>query len=154
MATTKTVRIGHRPGPLVRTIDDYEWSAANGWEQDVDMDLAVNLVAYPTADFYIAALTESGRKELAKRLGVKPENIIVAGETVHEGPAVKTEPRVADLTGAERAQELLDKGYATVGDLAALDDEGIEWLATNTGAGREEVQAWSAAAREQINEGS
>lgn len=67
MGNEMMVKIRHAPGPVVRVIGDVEWSAEAGWEQDVPVELAADLLAYPHPDWSLAGKpTAAVRKALAE----------------------------------------------------------------------------------------
>ena len=142
MGNEMTVKIRHAPGPVVRVIGDVEWSAEAGWEQDVPVELAADLLAYPHPDWSLAGKpTAAARKALADALGVAPENILVPGEEVG-GHAVRFAPTLAEVVGDRaRAAELSDLGV-TVKGLAALGEQGIHDLAFHSGATVKEIAGW------------
>lgn len=128
-------------GPVVHTIGDYEWSEANGFAAAVDVETAAGLLTEPRGRFSLApGLTAAGRKALAEALGVDVKNI-VAPEDDTPAPA-KPEVTVSQIAGGRRGPELAALGYSSVAALAALDDEGVEKLAAQSGASRDEVRGW------------
>lgn len=139
-----TVRIQEQPGPFRRELREYVFEAANDFTAAVDIATAAELLTWPTQTFRLAERpTAAVRKALADALGVKPENIVVPGET-----AAPRERAVGDIAGAERAGQLAELGMGSVAALAALDSEGVERTAAATGASRAEVQAWVEQARQ------
>lgn len=144
MATT--VKIAYERGPVVRTIDEFEWSEKAGWVQTVPIELAAKLINSPGGGFSLGERPSAAtRKALAEAMGVKPENLVVPDEDAPEVTPV--ERTVADVTGAARAADLAAAGMTTVAQLAALDDEGIERLGLATGASRAELKSWADAAK-------
>ena len=138
-----TVRIKEAPGPYRREMGGYVWEAANGFTAAVDIRTAAELLTHPSQAFSLAERpSAAARKALADALGVKPENVAVPGEAV--APAEAT---VSQIAGGSRAPRLAELGITRAGQLAALDEEGIERLAVSTGASRAEVQAWVEQAR-------
>jgi len=141
-----TVKIAFEKGPVVRTIEDFEWSEAAGWVQAVPIELAAKLINYPNGGFTLGEQPSAAtRKALAEAMGIKPENLVVPDG---DAPAVTpVERTVADVTGAARAADLAAAGVASVAQLAALDDVGIEKLGLETGASRSEIKDWADAAK-------
>ena len=139
-------------GPVVHTIGDYEWSEANGFTADVDVDTAAGLLTEPRGRFSLApGLSPAGRKALAEVMGVEPKNIIVPEA---DAPApTAPEVTVSNIVGGKRALDLAALGINEARHLAALDDEGIERLAASSGASREEVRAWVKQAKNEVKNG-
>ena len=139
-----TVRIQERPGPYRRELRGYVWEADNSFTVAVDIATAAELLTYPEGTFSLAERPSAVvRKALADALGIKPENIAAPAET-----AAPREVTVAQIAGGKRAPQLAELGITRAGQLAALDEEGIERLAVSTGASRAEVQAWVEQARQ------
>ena len=137
-------------GPVVHTIGDYEWSEANGFTAEVDVDTAAGLLTEPRGRFSLApGLSPAGRKALAEAMGVETKNIMVP----EEGAPPPTAPAVtvSNIVGGKRALDLAALGINEARHLAALDDEGVERLAASSGASREEVRAWAKQANEVKN---
>ena len=132
-----TVKMARQPGPEVRIIGDTEWSEAAGWVQDVSLDLAADLLAYPHPGWSLGERPSAAvRKALADRLGVAPENIAVPGEPLRFAPSLTT------VVGRERAVEMATMGI-TVRQIAALKTtEEINDLAFRTGATPAEIAGW------------
>lgn len=147
--TDKKQMVGVRrlPGPVVHTIGEYEWSAANGFVAEVDVATAASLLTEPRGRFSLApGLTAAGRKALAEEMGVEPKNIVMPDDAPDEpAPAPVS---VSSITGGKRALDLAGLGVTEARHLAALDDEGIERLAVSSGASRDEVRAWAAQAKQ------
>lgn len=136
MADT-TVRIRHAAGPVRRELKGYVWEEANGFTAEVDIPTAAELLTYPTGAFSLAERpSAAARKALADALGIKPENVVVPEQA---GPKA---PSITNIVGGRRAMELAELGITDARHLAALDDEGIERLASASGASRDEVRAW------------
>ena len=130
------IKMALQPGPVVRVIDGIEWSAGAGWVQEVPIDLAANLLAYPHPGWSLGERpSPAARKALAERLGVAPENIVAPGEPVRFGPSL------ADVVGRERAGQLAEMGIG-VKKLAALTAGEITDLAFRTGATAAEIGEW------------
>jgi hypothetical protein len=147
--TDKKQMIGVRrlPGPVVHTIGEYEWSAANGFMTEVDIETAAGLLTEPRGRFSLApGLSVAGRKALAEAMGVEPKNIVVP--EADAPPPTAPEVTVSNIVGGKRAPELAALGVTEARQLAALDDEGIERLAVSSGASREEVRAWANQAKQ------
>lgn len=147
--TDKKQMVGVRrlPGPVVHTIGEYEWSAANSFMTEVDIETAAGLLTEPRGRFSLGpGLSAAGRKALADAMGVEPKNIIVPEA---DAPApTAPEVTVSNIVGGKRAPELAALGVTEARQLAALDDEGIERLAVSSGASREEVRAWANQAKQ------
>ena len=128
-------------GPVVHTIGEYEWSEANGFTAEVDIETAAGLLTEPRGRFSLApGLSVAGRKALADAMGVEPKNIYVPEA---DAPApTAPEVTVSNIVGGKRALDLAGLGVVEVRHLASLNDEGIENLAASSGASREEVRAW------------
>lgn len=140
MAETTTVRIRHVAGPVRRELKGYVWEEGNGFTAEVDIPTAAELLTYPSGAFSLAERpTAAVRKALADALGVKPENVVLPAEP---DPAAPPAPTVSNIAGGRRALELAALGITEARHLAALDDEGIERLASASGASRDEVRAW------------
>lgn len=138
MAETTTVRIKHAAGPVRRELKGYVWEEGNGFTAEVDIPTAAELLTYPSGAFSLAERpTAAVRKALADALGVKPENVVLPQEM----PEPKA-PSISNIAGGRRALELAALGITEARHLAALDDEGIERLASASGASRDEVRAW------------
>ena len=139
-------------GPVVHTIGDYEWSEANGFTAEVDIDTAAGLLTEPRGRFSVApGLSAAGRKALAEAMGVEPKNIYVPEA---DAPApTAPEVTVSNIVGGKRALDLAALGINEARHLAALDDEGIERLAASSGASREEVRAWVKQAKNEVKNG-
>ena len=139
-------------GPVVHTIGDYEWSEANGFTAEVDVDTAAGLLTEPRGRFSLApGLSPAGRKALAEVMGVEPKNIIVPEA---DAPApTAPEVTVSNIVGGKRALDLAALGINEARHLAALDDEGVERLAVSSGASREEVKAWTKQAKNEVKNG-
>ena len=146
------IAIRRLAGPLVHTIGEYEWSEANGFTADVDVDTAAGLLTEPRGRFSLApGLSPAGRKALAEVMGVEPKNIIVPEA---DAPApTAPEVTVSNIVGGKRALDLAALGINEARHLAALDDEGIERLAASSGASREEVRAWVKQAKNEVKNG-
>ena len=139
-------------GPVVHTIGDYEWSEANGFTAEVDVDTAAGLLTEPRGRFSVApGLSAAGRKALAEAMGVEPKNIIVP-EADAPAPAAP-EGTVSNIVGGKRAPDLAALGVTEARHLAGLDDEGVERLAASSGASREEVRAWAKQAKNEVKNG-
>lgn len=132
-----TVKIALTPGPVVRTIGDIEWSAAAGWVQDVPLELAADLLAYPHPGWSLAeSPAAETRKRLADLLGVEPGNIVVPGE------AMRRRPTLLEIVGdAERAAQLKELGVG-VSDLTRLAEKDVTDLAFRSGATAAEIAGW------------
>ena len=139
-------------GPVVHTIGDYEWSEANGFTAEVDIDTAAGLLTEPRGRFSVApGLSAAGRKALAEAMGVEPKNIYVPEA---DAPApTAPEVTVSNIVGGKRALDLAALGINEARHLAALDDEGVERLAVSSGASREEVKAWTKQAKNEVKNG-
>ena len=146
------IAIRRLAGPVVHTIGDYEWSEANGFTAEVDVDTAAGLLTEPRGRFSLApGLSPAGRKALAEAMGVEPKNIIVPEA---DAPApTAPEVTVSNIVGGKRAPELAALGITEARHLAGLDDEGIERLAVSSGASREEVKAWTKQAKNEVKNG-
>lgn len=139
------IAVRRTPGPVVHTVGDYEFSAGNGFTAEVDVETAAGLLTERYQRFSLApGLTAAGRKALAEALGVEARNIVVPEEGA---PPPRPEVTVSQIVGGRRGPELAALGITAAGQLAALDDEGIEKLATASGASREEVRGWAKEAR-------
>ena len=152
--TDKKQMVGVRrlPGPVVHTIGEYEWSAANSFMTEVDIETAAGLLTEPRGRFSLApGLSVAGRKALAEAMGVEPKNIIVPEA---DAPApTAPEVTVSNIVGGKRALDLAALGINEARHLAALDDEGVERLAVSSGASREEVKAWTKQAKNEVKNG-
>ena len=139
-------------GPVVHTIGDYEWSEANGFTAEVDIDTAAGLLTEPRGRFSVApGLSAAGRKALAEAMGVEPKNIYVPEA---DAPApTAPEVTVSNIVGGKRALDLAALGVTEARHLAGLDDEGVERLAASSGASREEVKAWTKQAKNEVKNG-
>ena len=146
------IAIRRLAGPVVHTIGDYEWSEANGFTAEVDVDTAAGLLTEPRGRFSLApGLSQAGRKALAEVMGVEPKNIIVPEA---DAPApTAPEVTVSNIVGGKRALDLAALGINEARHLAALDDEGVERLAVSSGASREEVKAWTKQAKNEVKNG-
>jgi hypothetical protein len=140
-----TVRIRLEPGPVVRQIDGIEWSAVAGWEQDVPVALAADLLSYPRPGWSLAEKpTAAALRAVADALGVAPENIVVGGGGEHN---VRLTPTLAEVTGdRKRAAALRDMGV-TVKGLAAMTEMDIHDLSFRSGATVAEIAGWVEQAR-------
>ena len=137
-------------GPVVHTIGDYEWSEANGFTAEVDVDTAAGLLTEPRGRFSVApGLSAAGRKALSEAMGVEPKNIYVP--EADAPPPAAPEVTVSNIVGGKRALDLAALGVTEARHLAGLDDEGVERLAGSSGASREEVRAWAKQANEVKN---
>ena len=133
-------------GPVVHTIGEYEFSEANGFTAEVDIETAAGLLTEPRGRFSLApGLSAAGRKALAEAMGVEPKNIVVP--EADAPPPAAPEVTVSNIVGGKRAPELAALGLTEARQLAALDDEGSERLAVASGASRDEVRAWVAQAK-------
>jgi hypothetical protein len=143
-----TVLVRAAVGPWVRMVGEYEFSEATGWVQAVDLETAANLLTYPTPNYFLAERPSAAiRQRIADILGIGVDNIVwPAGGGEAE---TKAEPLLRDIVG-EREAEFAALGVTSVPALAALDEEGIERLATGSGASREEVKGWVAEAAGQL----
>lgn len=139
-----TVLMRRASGPLVHEIGGVEFSEANGWVQAVDVETAANLLAYPVPVFFLAERPSAAiQQQIADILGIGVGNIVwPAGDGK---PATKAETPLADIVG-DRAAEFAALGVTTTAALAALDEKGIERLATGSGASRGEIEGWVAEA--------
>jgi len=141
------IKVRRVAGPVVHTIGEYEWSAANGFTAEVDVETAAGLLTEPRGRFSLApGLTQAGRKALAEAMGVEPKNIVMPEDA--PPPAAPEPVSVSSITGGKRALDLAGQGLTEARQLAALDDEGIERLAAGTGASRDEVRAWVSQAKQ------
>ena len=123
------------PGPVAHSIGEVTFDAANGFTAEVDVETAAGLLTEPRGRFSLApGLTAAGRKALAEAMGVDPE----------EGapPPAAPQVTVSQIVGGKRGLELAALGMTAAAQLAALDDEGIEKLASAAGASRDEVRGW------------
>lgn len=132
-----TVKIALEPGPVVREIDGHEWSEAAGWAQDVPLELAANLLAYPRPGWSLVERPSAATlKALAGLLGVEPGNIAVAGEPV------RLSRTLTEIVGdRDRVAQLRDLGV-TVKGLAAMTDGDIADLAFRSGSAVQEIAGW------------
>ena len=146
------VSVRRLAGPLVHTIGEYEWSEANGFTAEVDVDTAAGLLTEPRGRFSLApGLSPAGRKALAEAMGVEPKNIVVPEA---DAPApTAPEVTVSNIVGGKRALDLAALGINEARHLAALDDEGVERLAVSSGASRDEVKAWTKQAKNEVKNG-
>lgn len=132
------VAIGMTPGPFRREMRGYVWEEANGFIAAVDIATAAECLTYPNGSFHLVEQPPAAtRRALAEAMGVRPENLVMPGETI--APAG---PSVSSIAGGKRAMDLAGQGITRASQLAALDDEGIERLAAAIGASRAEVRAW------------
>jgi predicted flap endonuclease-1-like 5' DNA nuclease len=139
-------------GPVVHTIGEYQWSEANGFTAEVDVETAAGLLTEPRGRFSLApGLSAAGRKALAEAMGVEPKNIVVP--EADAPPPTAPEVTVANIVGGKRAPDLAALGVTEARHLAGLDDEGIERLAASLGASREEVRAWAKQAANEVKNG-
>lgn len=128
-------------GPVVHTIGEYAWGADNGFTAEVDVATAAELLTEPRGRFSLApGLSAAGRKALAEAMGVEPKNVVVPEEDAP--PPAAPVVTASQIVGGKRGPELAALGYTTAAHLAALDDEGIEKLASAAGASRDEVRGW------------
>ena len=135
-------------GPVVHTIGDYEWSEANGFTAEVDVETAAGLLTEPRGRFSLApGLSPAGRKALAEAMGVEPKNIMVPEEGAP--PPTAPEVTVSNIVGGKRAPDLAALGVTEARHLAALAAAGVDRPAASSGAGRERVGAWSTPAHEE-----
>lgn len=149
MAKVKIRFVGHHGR---RILDDYEWNPENNHICPVDIQTAANLLTYPRPDFHLVKdqqMSDATAKQLADALGVAKSDI---DKVIVESEPVVPSPKLTDIPGIgeARAEELAEKGVKEVADLAALDKDGIEKLARNTGASRGQLQEWVKAAQEII----
>lgn len=137
MAENLTVKMALQPGPVVRTIGEFEWSAEAGWEQVIPVELAADLLAYPRPGWSLAEKpTAAARKALADLLGVQPENIAAPGEAIRFGPTL------TEVTGDRERAEWLREAGITVKALAKMTAKDITDLSFRSGATADEVRAW------------
>ena len=121
------VSVRRLAGPVVHTIGDYEWSEANGFTAEVDIDTAAGLLTEPRGRFSVApGLSAAGRKALAEVMGVEPKNIMVPEEGAP--PPTAPEVTVSNIVGGKRALDLAALGINEARHLAALDDEGLSLI--------------------------
>ena len=132
-----TVKIALEPGPVIRTIGSIEWSETAGWTQDVPLELAADLLAYPYPVWSLAERPAAEtRKRLAELLGVEPGNIVVPGETPRRRPSL------GEIVGdTDRAAQLVELGVG-VSDLAKMTDKDVTDLAFRSGATAAEIAGW------------
>jgi len=107
-------------GVTRRLIGRHEWSTRTGYVADVEAELAASLLTQPEREFAVAP----DEPLLALASGVQP----------------------ADDWAAMMALA----GVGILADLAALDGNGLERLAKETGASLKQVRAWAAKARQGI----
>ena len=129
------------PGPVAHSIGEVTFDAANGFTAEVDVETAAGLLTEPRGRFSLApGLTAAGRKALAEAMGVDPKNIVAPEEGAP--PPAAPQVTVSQIVGGKRGLELAALGMTAAAQLAALDDEGIEKLASAAGASRDEVRGW------------
>lgn len=132
-----TVKMALQPGPVVRIIDDIEWSEAAGWAHDVGIELAANLLTCRHAAWWSLAEKPpaAARKALADLMGVEPESLVVASEPIRFGPSL------SEVVGRERAAQMSELGFG-VKQIAALTESEINDLTFRTGATAAEIGEW------------
>lgn len=137
-----TVKIMMRPGPYVRRIGGYEWSHKAGWTQDVDLNVAAELLTYPRPDFQLAAKPSGdARKGLAEIMGVSPESLVLPGDPV------RLTPTLSEVAGRDNALILSAHGIGTLKALAGISDDAAERLLADTIIERSDLSAWLDRAR-------
>lgn len=142
-----TVLMAYAPGPVVRIIGDIEWSEAAGWVHPVPLDVAADMIAYPHEGWSLGEkLSPATRKALADRLGVDPKNVPDGGE------AIRRPKSLADIMGAERAEQFVSLGVGDVPALAGLKgrEEEIGELVFRSGATAAEIKLWIERAAEEV----
>jgi predicted flap endonuclease-1-like 5' DNA nuclease len=137
--------VGHNG---VRILGDYEWNPENNHIVAVDAETAADLLTYPRPQFHLVQdqeMSSGDAQALADALGVAKAEIDKVVTTSSPAP-----PKLTDIDGIgeARREELAEQGVDSVSALAAQDDDGIEHLATNTGASRGQIREWVQAARE------
>jgi hypothetical protein len=137
----ETIRIAMQPGPYRRTLGEYVWEAP-GFTADVDIATAAELLTYPGGGYWLGARpTAAALKALGEAMGLDPKNIVLPAD------APAAERTVAHVTGGKWAMQLSEHGIRRPEQLAALDEGGMEQLATASGASLDEVRAWVKQAR-------
>lgn len=135
------ITIRRLPGPVAHTIGEVTFDAAGDFMAEVDAETAAGLLTEPRGRFSLApGLTAAGRKALAEAMGVDPKNIVAPEEGAP--PPAAPQVTVSQIVGGKRGLELAALGMTAAAQLAALDDEGIEKLASAAGASRDEVRGW------------
>ena len=143
----RTFQIRMEPGPYRRELGAVVWDAGNNWTAEVDAATAAELLTYPAGGYTLAVRpAPAAVKELAALMGVEPRNLVLPDESGAMPPPAAPERTVSDVTGGTWAAQLAGHGITTPAQLAALDANGIEALASQSGASREEVAGWAKAA--------
>lgn len=150
-ATAAGVKVRYVGSSGVRQLDGYEWNAGNLYVQRVSPATAAALLTYPRAgQFALIAqppLAAETTAALAAALGVTAEEITAL---LAEAPVVPVPALTEVGVSVTRAAELAALGVTDVAGLAALDADGLESLATRSGATRGQIHEWAAKARELV----
>lgn len=143
------IRIAMTPGPYRRELGDYVWDEANGFAADVDIATAADLLTYPGGGYRLSTRPKPAAvKALAEAMGIDPKNLVLPAEGETTAPPTEPERTVAQIAGGKWAMQLTGYGIYKPEQLAALDAAGMEQLAVQSGASREEVKAWVKQAKE------